>query len=148
MSMRDDGASFTSSTAQNLGKMDHGTLLFCQLRSCEHSSQYQNVRNLPWSDIQSSHFLSINLEGEQTPIPFSTLIKRPDLRHIGSNLRYLQIPTWSLSPLMTAVYIPTSTSRFSSGQIQSLLPYQFGRPISHFAMRESLCSTKFIWGVC
>jgi hypothetical protein len=31
---------------------------------------------------------SVNLEGEQTPIPFSTLIKRPDLRHLGSNIRY------------------------------------------------------------
>lgn len=30
---------------------------------------------------------SVNLEGEQTPIPFSTLINRPDLRHVGSNLR-------------------------------------------------------------
>ncbi|RAL68508.1 hypothetical protein DID88_007236 [Monilinia fructigena] len=28
----------------------------------------------------------VSLEGQQTPIPFSTLINRPDLRHIGSNL--------------------------------------------------------------
>jgi len=30
---------------------------------------------------------SNSLDGYQKPIPFSTLLKRPDLRHKGSNLR-------------------------------------------------------------
>lgn len=33
----------------------------------------------------------MSLEGEETPIPFSTLLERPDLRHIGSNQRYTHL---------------------------------------------------------
>jgi phosphatidylinositol 3-kinase len=28
-----------------------------------------------------------SLEGQQTPVPFSTLVQHPELRHIGSNQR-------------------------------------------------------------
>ncbi|RWA05100.1 hypothetical protein EKO27_g10012 [Xylaria grammica] len=31
----------------------------------------------------------INLEGDETPFLFSTLLKQPELRHIGSNTRYI-----------------------------------------------------------
>jgi phosphatidylinositol 3-kinase len=29
----------------------------------------------------------MNLEGEEPPFKFSTLLERPDLRHVGSNIR-------------------------------------------------------------
>ncbi|KAH7390258.1 kinase-like domain-containing protein [Cadophora sp. MPI-SDFR-AT-0126] len=54
----------------------------------------------------------VSLEGEQTPIPFSTLIKRPDLRHIGSNLNphsdlYVTIQLWADSKPLT---VPVQTA--------------------------------------
>jgi hypothetical protein len=30
----------------------------------------------------------MNLEGDEPPVKYSTLLERPDLRHIGSNTRY------------------------------------------------------------
>ncbi|KAA8567736.1 hypothetical protein EYC84_008207 [Monilinia fructicola] len=53
----------------------------------------------------------VNLEGEQTPIPFSTLINRPDLRHIGSNLSshsdlYVTVQLWADSKPLT---VPVQT---------------------------------------
>ncbi|TGO89694.1 hypothetical protein BPOR_0098g00250 [Botrytis porri] len=54
----------------------------------------------------------VNLEGEQTPIPFSTLINRPDLRHIGSNLSphsdlYVTVQLWADSKPLT---VPVQTA--------------------------------------
>ncbi|CZR63709.1 probable 1-phosphatidylinositol 3-kinase [Phialocephala subalpina] len=54
----------------------------------------------------------VSLEGEQTPIPFSTLIKRPDLRHIGSNLNphsdlYVTVQLWADSKPLT---VPVQTA--------------------------------------
>ncbi|APA11136.1 hypothetical protein sscle_07g059060 [Sclerotinia sclerotiorum 1980 UF-70] len=54
----------------------------------------------------------VNLEGEQTPIPFSTLIKRPDLRHIGSNVSshsdlYVTVQLWADSKPLT---VPVQTA--------------------------------------
>ncbi|KAH8594046.1 kinase-like domain-containing protein [Bisporella sp. PMI_857] len=54
----------------------------------------------------------VSLEGEQTPVPFSTLIRRPDLRHIGSNLSahsdlYVTVQLWADSkPLTVPVQTP------------------------------------------
>ncbi|KAI1006642.1 Phosphatidylinositol 3-kinase catalytic subunit type 3 [Podosphaera aphanis] len=52
------------------------------------------------------------LDGEQSPIPFSTLIKRPELRHIGSNLcqhsdLYVTIQLWADSKPLT---VPVQTA--------------------------------------
>lgn len=52
------------------------------------------------------------LEGEQTPIPFSTLVKRPDLRFIGSNQSphsdlYVTVQLWADSKPLT---IPVQTA--------------------------------------
>ncbi|KAE8454453.1 hypothetical protein EG329_000076 [Mollisiaceae sp. DMI_Dod_QoI] len=54
----------------------------------------------------------VSLEGEQTPILFSTLIKRPDLRHIGSNLSphsdlYVTVQLWADSKPLT---VPVQTA--------------------------------------
>ncbi|CAL3971050.1 unnamed protein product [Diplocarpon coronariae] len=54
----------------------------------------------------------VSLEGEQNPIPFSTLIKRPDLRHIGSNLNphsdlYVTVQLWADSKPLT---VPVQTA--------------------------------------
>ncbi|KAG0650196.1 Phosphatidylinositol 3-nodule isoform [Hyphodiscus hymeniophilus] len=54
----------------------------------------------------------VSLEGEQTPIPFSTLIKRPDLRHVGSNLSphsdlYVTAQLWADSKPLT---VPVQTA--------------------------------------
>ncbi|PQE21182.1 phosphatidylinositol 3 protein [Rutstroemia sp. NJR-2017a BVV2] len=57
----------------------------------------------------------LSLEGEQTPIPFSTLINRPDLRHIGSNLSvssshsdlYVTAQLWADSKPLT---VPVQTT--------------------------------------
>ncbi|CZS91603.1 hypothetical protein WAI453_011791 [Rhynchosporium graminicola] len=54
----------------------------------------------------------VSLEGEQTAIPFSTLIKRPDLRHVGSNLSphsdlYVTIQLWADSKPLT---VPVQTA--------------------------------------
>ncbi|KAI9046895.1 hypothetical protein LZ554_008973 [Drepanopeziza brunnea f. sp. 'monogermtubi'] len=54
----------------------------------------------------------VSLEGEQTPIPFSTLIKRPELRHIGSNLNphsdlYVTVQLWADSKPLT---VPVQTA--------------------------------------
>ncbi|PSS28096.1 hypothetical protein M430DRAFT_132268 [Amorphotheca resinae ATCC 22711] len=54
----------------------------------------------------------VSLEGEQAPIPFSTLIKRPDLRHIGSNLSphsdlYVTVQLWADSKPLT---VPVQTA--------------------------------------
>jgi hypothetical protein len=35
---------------------------------------------------------SINLEGAEAPLQFSTLLEHPELRHIGSNQRYALVP--------------------------------------------------------
>ncbi|KAG9244298.1 kinase-like domain-containing protein [Calycina marina] len=62
----------------------------------------------------------VSLEGDQTPIPFSTLIKRPDLRHIGSNLSphsdlYVTVQLWADSKPLTVpvqtVYRPFKNER-------------------------------------
>ncbi|KAF4626381.1 hypothetical protein G7Y89_g11780 [Cudoniella acicularis] len=52
------------------------------------------------------------LEGEQTEIPYSTLIQRPDLRHIGSNLNahsdlYVTVQLWADSKPLT---VPVQTA--------------------------------------
>ncbi|KFX99495.1 hypothetical protein V495_07106 [Pseudogymnoascus sp. VKM F-4514 (FW-929)] len=58
------------------------------------------------------HVRIVRLEGEQTQIPFSTLIKRPDLRHIGSNISphsdlYATVQLWADSkPLAVPVQTP------------------------------------------
>ncbi|KAH6674938.1 kinase-like domain-containing protein [Halenospora varia] len=54
----------------------------------------------------------ISLEGEQTEIPFSTLIQRPELRHIGSNLSihsdlYVTVQLWADSKPLT---VPVQTA--------------------------------------
>lgn len=54
----------------------------------------------------------VNVEGEQTPIPFSTLLKRPDLRYIGSNLSphsdlYVTVQLWADSKPLT---VPVQTA--------------------------------------
>ncbi|TVY92103.1 Phosphatidylinositol 3-kinase,root isoform [Lachnellula willkommii] len=54
----------------------------------------------------------ISLEGEQTEIPFSTLIQRPDLRHVGSNLSphsdlYVTVQLWADSKPLT---VPVQTA--------------------------------------
>ncbi|KAI9850100.1 MAG: Phosphatidylinositol (PI) 3-kinase [Thelocarpon superellum] len=49
------------------------------------------------------------LEGQRTPVPYSTLLKRPDLRHVGSNLSlcsdlYVTVQLWADSkPLSVPV---------------------------------------------
>lgn len=39
---------------------------------------------------------SINLEGAEAPLKYSTLLEHPELRHIGSNQRYVgrPLPVW------------------------------------------------------
>ncbi|RYO95325.1 hypothetical protein DL763_003749 [Monosporascus cannonballus] len=54
----------------------------------------------------------INLEGEETPHLYSTLLQRPDLRHIGSNLSqhsdlYVTVQVWAGSKPLT---VPVQTS--------------------------------------
>ncbi|RDW62214.1 putative 1-phosphatidylinositol 3-kinase [Coleophoma cylindrospora] len=54
----------------------------------------------------------VSLDGEQTPIPFSTLINRPDLRHVGSNLSahsdlYVTVQLWADSKPLT---VPVQTA--------------------------------------
>ncbi|KAK2624842.1 hypothetical protein QTJ16_006035 [Diplocarpon rosae] len=73
--------------------MGYGAFFFCQLRSMLTSAR-------------------VSLEGEQNPIPFSTLIKRPDLRHIGSNLNphsdlYVTVQLWADSKPLT---VPIQTA--------------------------------------
>ncbi|KAK3497561.1 kinase-like domain-containing protein [Neurospora hispaniola] len=54
----------------------------------------------------------MSLEGEETPIPFSTLLERPDLRHVGSNQSphsdlYVTVQVWAGSkPLTVPVQTP------------------------------------------
>ncbi|TAQ89178.1 hypothetical protein B7494_g2492 [Chlorociboria aeruginascens] len=60
----------------------------------------------------------VNLEGEKTQVPFSTLINCPDLRHIGSNIRYYESPDYEVQlwadskPL--AVPVQTAYKSFKS----------------------------------
>ncbi|RKF72252.1 Phosphatidylinositol 3-kinase, root isoform [Golovinomyces cichoracearum] len=66
------------------------------------------------------HIKIVSLDGEQTQIPFSTLIQRPDLRHIGSNLSpfsdlFVTVQPWADSkplsvPVQTA-YKPFKNER-------------------------------------
>ncbi|KAI0837959.1 phosphatidylinositol 3-kinase [Hypoxylon sp. FL0890] len=54
----------------------------------------------------------INLEGDETPHLYSTLLQRPDLRHIGSNLSlhsdlYVTVQVWAGSKPLT---VPIQTS--------------------------------------
>ncbi|KAL3418882.1 phosphatidylinositol 3 [Phlyctema vagabunda] len=54
----------------------------------------------------------VSLDGEQSPIPFSTLIQRPDLRHIGSNQSltsdlYVTVQLWADSKPLT---VPVQTA--------------------------------------
>jgi len=42
-----------------------------------------NALSTRFADLLASN----SLDGYQKPIPFSTLLKRPDLRHKGSNLK-------------------------------------------------------------
>ncbi|RFU30358.1 hypothetical protein B7463_g5975, partial [Scytalidium lignicola] len=54
----------------------------------------------------------VSLEGEQTPIPFSTLLETPQLRHIGSNLSshsdlYVTVQLWADSKPLT---VPVQTA--------------------------------------
>ncbi|KAI5861082.1 phosphatidylinositol 3-kinase [Durotheca rogersii] len=54
----------------------------------------------------------INLEGDETPHLYSTLLKRPDLRHIGSNLSphsdlHVTVQVWAGSKPLT---VPVQTS--------------------------------------
>ncbi len=55
---------------------------------------------------------SVRLEGKKTEIPFSTLIQRPDLRYIGSNLSlhsdlYINVQLWADSKPLT---VPVQTA--------------------------------------
>ncbi|TVY83938.1 Nodule isoform of Phosphatidylinositol 3-kinase [Lachnellula suecica] len=78
----------------------------------------------PWGAMEPFSFASsealdiplniriISLEGEQTEIPYSTLIKRDDLRHIGSNLSphsdlYVTVQLWADSKPLT---VPVQTA--------------------------------------
>ncbi|KAI9684785.1 MAG: Phosphatidylinositol (PI) 3-kinase [Trizodia sp. TS-e1964] len=64
-------------------------------------------------DLNTSVSLRIGaLEGQQNAIPFSTLLKRPDLRHIGSNLSphsdlYVTVQVWADCKPLT---VPVQTS--------------------------------------
>ncbi|KAI0597262.1 phosphatidylinositol 3 [Biscogniauxia sp. FL1348] len=54
----------------------------------------------------------INLEGDEAPYLYSTLLKRPDLRHIGSNISphsdlYVTVQVWAGSKPLT---VPVQTS--------------------------------------
>ncbi|KAI0019925.1 phosphatidylinositol 3 [Xylariomycetidae sp. FL0641] len=54
----------------------------------------------------------INLEGDEAPFLFSTLLKRPDLRHIGSNTSpnsdlHVSVQVWAASKPLT---VPVQTS--------------------------------------
>ncbi|KAK7754631.1 Phosphatidylinositol (PI) 3-kinase [Diatrype stigma] len=54
----------------------------------------------------------INLEGDETPLLYSTLLQRPDLRHIGSNTSshsdlYVTVQVWAGSKPLT---VPVQTS--------------------------------------
>lgn len=79
-----------------------------------------SVRAVNMCKKRSYYHFSVSLEGEQAPIPFSTLLKRPDLRHIGSNLSthsdlYVTVQLWADSkpltvPVQTA-YKPFKTER-------------------------------------
>ncbi|CAG8948971.1 hypothetical protein HYFRA_00002099 [Hymenoscyphus fraxineus] len=58
------------------------------------------------------HIRIIDLDGEKAETPFSTLIQRPDLRHIGSNLSshsdlYVTVQLWADSKPLT---VPVQTS--------------------------------------
>ncbi|KAI1504961.1 phosphatidylinositol 3 [Biscogniauxia marginata] len=60
----------------------------------------------------------INLEGDEAPYLFSTLLKRPDLRHIGSNISphsdlYVTVQVWAGSKPLT-VPVQTSYKAFRS----------------------------------
>ncbi|RKF55433.1 Phosphatidylinositol 3-kinase, root isoform [Erysiphe neolycopersici] len=58
------------------------------------------------------HIKIVSLDGEQTQIPFSTLLQRPDLRHIGSNLSsfsdlFVTVQPWADSKPLT---VPVQTA--------------------------------------
>jgi phosphatidylinositol 3-kinase len=55
---------------------------------------------------------SINLDGDEIPLPFSTLLERPDVRHIGSNQShhsdlYVTVQVWAGSKPLT---VPVQTA--------------------------------------
>lgn len=61
------------------------------------------------------------LEGYEKPIPYSTLLKRPDLRHRGSNLSpnfelYITVQPFADSKPLT-VYVQTPYKHFKSGRV-------------------------------
>ncbi|KAI9676128.1 MAG: Phosphatidylinositol (PI) 3-kinase [Caeruleum heppii] len=63
----------------------------------------------------------ISLDGQQAKIPFSTLLKRPDLRHVGSNLSphsdlYVTVQLWADSKPLT-VPVQTSYQAFKSERV-------------------------------
>ena len=74
---------------------DDGALLICELRLAGLPCQHPHVSRL-FSEETFSPLLTIllfrfNLEGDETPFLYSTLLDRPELRHVGSNTRYAYV---------------------------------------------------------
>lgn len=68
----------------------HGLLLLCNLRCARDARKREDVGCtillLGYSMLTNQRRRG-SLEGQQTPVPFSTLVQHPELRHIGSNQR-------------------------------------------------------------
>ncbi|CAF3462512.1 unnamed protein product [Fusarium graminearum] len=88
----------------------------------------------------------MNLEGEEPPFKFSTLLERPDLRHIGSNISpnsdlYVTVQVWSGSkpltvPVQTA-YKPFRSERKWNEWIQL--------PITYDSLPANSCLAITVW---
>ncbi|KAF2456310.1 phosphatidylinositol 3-kinase-like protein [Lineolata rhizophorae] len=62
-----------------------------------------------------------NLDGHQKQIPFSTLLRRPELRHVGSNASpnselYVTVQIWADSKPLT-VHVQTAYRAFKNGRV-------------------------------
>ena len=108
----------------------HGTVHICQLIGAAHTSSCEGVgapcrpsRGLVTLGVDTtySRIASNRLEGYQKPLPYSTLLKRPDLRHRGSNLSpnselYITVQPFADSKPLT-VHAQTPYKYFKNGRI-------------------------------
>ncbi|KAJ4263781.1 Phosphatidylinositol (PI) 3-kinase [Fusarium torreyae] len=88
----------------------------------------------------------MNLEGEEPPFKFSTLLERPDLRHVGSNISscsdlYVTVQVWAGSkpltvPVQTA-YKPFRTERKWNEWLQL--------PITYDSLPANSCLAITVW---
>jgi phosphatidylinositol 3-kinase len=90
--------------------------------------------------------LRINLEGHETPYPFSTLLEKPELRHIGSNTGphsdlYVTVQVWAGSKPLT---VPVQTA-YKAFRTERKWNEWLTLPINYSNLPMNSCLALTIW---